>query len=217
MACISENVTESPEWKKVVDKIGLSETVRDYMENSRLRSMEEIMDSKPELFPFYKKRATISGETIAQTAEEKEQVVEVYQGYSGVLDNREFNYFTLDEQEAKDYGEMVRKVSLDTGGFLKAFDNKDLYRDEEKNFKEFTGKTFDILDNSIQGLETQNEFFRFLKAKGYGGIDLTGWSDSQYIVSFYTVESSKSDIVETISLDELYKNDPEITTDDFRC
>jgi hypothetical protein len=50
MACISENITESPEFKKLVDKIGLSETVRDYLENNKIRPLEEIKISKPELF-----------------------------------------------------------------------------------------------------------------------------------------------------------------------
>lgn len=52
MACISENITESPEFKKLVDKIGLSETVRDYLENNKIRPLEEIKISKPELFKF---------------------------------------------------------------------------------------------------------------------------------------------------------------------
>jgi hypothetical protein len=143
--------------------------------------------------------------------------MDTYQGYNGVADNREFNYFTLDKQEASNYGTTVRKVSLDTTGFLKAFSNRELYRDEEKKFTEYTGKVFDILDNSPEGLETQNEFFRFLKGKGYGGLDLTGWSDSQYVVSFYPVSSDASEIVDDIPLDSEYKNDSEMTTDDFRC
>jgi hypothetical protein len=51
MACISENITDSSEWKKLVKRIGLSETVRDYLENGRVRSLGEIMDSKPMMFP----------------------------------------------------------------------------------------------------------------------------------------------------------------------
>lgn len=146
-----------------------------------------------------------------------QNIMDTYQGYNGVADNREFNYFTLDKQEASNYGTTVRKVSLDTTGFLKAFSNRELYRDEEKKFTEYTGKVFDILDNSPEGLETQNEFFRFLKGKGYGGLDLTGWSDSQYVVSFYPVSSDASEIVDDIPLDSEYKNDSEMTTDDFRC
>lgn len=213
MACISTNVTESPEWKKVVDKIGLSEAVRDYLENDRLRSLEEIMETKPDLFT--KKLARETAEVVKM--QDTSNIMDLYQGYNEALDEREFNYFTLDKTEAQGYGTTVRKVSLDTNGFLKAFDNKELYRDEEKSFTEFTGKTFDILDNTPQGKEIQNEFFRFLKAKGYGGIDLTGWSDSQYVVSFYPVKSVTPEVIDIISLDSEFKNDPEITTDDFRC
>lgn len=146
-----------------------------------------------------------------------QNIMDVYQGYNGVLDNREFNFFTLDKQEAGDYGTTVRKVSLDTTGFLKAFSNRELYLDEKKKFTEFTGKVFDILDDTPEGLEIQNEFFRFLKGKGYGGLDLTGWSDSQYVVSFYQVESAEADVIDPVSLDEIYKNEPDVTTDDFRC
>jgi hypothetical protein len=213
MACISENVSESPEFKKLVSKIGLSETVRDYLENDRVRSLEEIMETKPDLF----KTKVVKETAEVVKKQDTSNIMSLYQGYNGVVDDREFNYFTIDKQEAQNYGTTVRNVSLDTNGFLKAFDNTVLYRDEEKSFTEFTGKTFDILDNSPQGLEIQNEFFRFLKAKGYGGIDLTGWSDSQYVVSFYPVKSVTPEVIDIISLDSEFKNDPEITTDDFRC
>ncbi|NBO99561.1 MAG: hypothetical protein EBU90_05470 [Proteobacteria bacterium] len=143
-------------------------------------------------------------------------IMDLYQGYNNTLDDREFNYFTLDKSEAGDYGSSVRKVSLDTSGFLKAFSNRNLYREEEKQFTQTTGKKFDILDNSPVGLETQKEFFRFLKDKGYGGIDLTGWSDSQYVVSFYPVPEK---LEETSSKDDIseYVEGPDLTTDDFRC
>jgi hypothetical protein len=144
-------------------------------------------------------------------------VMELYQGYNGVLDDREFNYFTLDKAEARDYGYNVRTVKLDTTGFLKSFSNRDLYNDERDEFRKLTGKWPDILDNRPEGLEIQQQFFRFLKAKGYGGLDLTGYSDSQYVISFYPVQTSEVDEVKPVSLDELFKNDPEITTDDFRC
>ena len=143
--------------------------------------------------------------------------MELYQGYNGVLDDREFNYFTLDKAEARDYGYNVRTVKLDTTGFLKSFSNRDLYNDERDEFRKLTGKWPDILDNRPEGLEIQQQFFRFLKAKGYGGLDLTGYSDSQYVISFYPVQTSEVDEVKPVSLDELFKNDPEITTDDFRC
>jgi hypothetical protein len=166
-------------------------------------------------FTFSRDKFATSEDNIPFT--EEDDTLTVYQGYTGSLDNREFNYFTLDEKEAQDYGSVVRKVSLDTAGFLKAFSNRDLYRDETKKFTENTGKTFDILDNSPEGLEIQKEFFRFLKAKGYGGLDLTGWSDTQYVVSFYPVRSDTAETVNMVSLDSEFKNDPEITTDDFRC
>ena len=141
--------------------------------------------------------------------------VNVYQGYTGALDNREFNYFTLDESEAKDYGTTVRKVTLSTEGFLKAFSNRALYRQEEKLFTQETGKIFDMLDNSPSGLDTQTQFFRFLKGKGYGGLDMTGWSDSQYIVSFYPVSEEPQEVrSKDVSK---YVQGPDLTTDDFRC
>jgi hypothetical protein len=176
----------------------------------------EYFDENDVLAPDFNDRLTYFQLEQSRTGD-LPMVLDLYQGYNGTVDNREFNYFTLDKKEAEDYGSAVRKVSLDTTGFLKAFSNRDLYRDEEKKFTENTGKRFDILDNSPEGLETQNEFFRFLKAKGYGGLDLTGWSDSQYVVSFYPVESDTAETVDIVSLDSEFKNDPEITTDDFRC
>ena len=201
-------------WKEIMIAKIVMGRVKDFTD---YKAFVPYIKSK-DTFNFYYPEFVYSARPDEQvTLSPESYIIDVYQGYNGVLDNREFNYFTLDEKEAQNYGTTVRKVSLDTTGFLKAFSNYDLYRDEEKKFTEFTGKVFDVLDNSPQGLEIQNEFFRFLKAKGYGGLDLTGWSDSQYVVSFYQVESAEADVIEPVSLDEIYKNDPDLTTDDFRC
>lgn len=110
----------------------------------------------------------------------KTQVKTLYQGYNK-LENREFNYFALSKEEAQDYGKNVRQVSVDTTGFLKRGEG---YNTERTNFKKETGKSFDILDNSPEGLRTQSEFFTYLKNKGYKGLDITGGIDSQYVVTF---------------------------------
>jgi hypothetical protein len=117
-------------------------------------------------------------------------VKEVYQGYS-TLENREFNYFTSNQAEAKDYGENVRQVKLDTTGFLKSTDAE--YRTLVDEFNK-SGKTFDILDNSKEGLAIQNDFFRFLKSKGYKGIDMLSGTDSKYAVSFESTETKSSKV-----------------------
>jgi hypothetical protein len=53
----------------------------------------------------------------------------------------------------------------------------------EKKFT--TAVKFDILDNSPEGLATQNAFFKFAKSKGYDAIDFSikGSKENQYLVS----------------------------------
>jgi hypothetical protein len=48
-SCINVNIN-SPEWKAIVNKIGQFEAVRDYLEHDRIRSVEEVMNSKPDKF-----------------------------------------------------------------------------------------------------------------------------------------------------------------------
>jgi hypothetical protein len=113
-------------------------------------------------------------------------VRQVYQGYN-TLEDREFNYFTADAKEAADYGKNVRNLSLDTADFLKASDPK--YRTLVTEFNK-TGKTFDILNNTKEGLAIQADFFRFLKNKGYKGLDMLDGVDSKYAISFSKPESN---------------------------
>jgi len=120
-------------------------------------------------------------DTIQETEETNDDIKTVYQGYN-TLDNRDVNYFTVDKAEAKDYGKNVRQVSVDTKGFLQG-DAKE-YRALRSEFTKQTGTDFNILDNSPEGLAIQNDFFNFLKDRGYRGLDYTMFSDSQYLVAF---------------------------------
>lgn len=119
-------------------------------------------------------------------------VKKVYQGYD-TLDGRKVNYYTINKDEASDYGKNVREVFIDISGMLDVKSNKLDYDGFRVAFNSLTGKTFDILDNSTEGLKTQNEFFNFLKRKGYTGLDFTGSSDNQYIVAFKNLEVQKDD------------------------
>lgn len=123
-------------------------------------------------------------ESLEEEEEENENVRTVYQGYKGKVEMRKYNYFSLSEEEAKDYGEKTREVKIDTTGFLDAFNNEKEYRNLTTQFKDKTGDEYDHLNNSIEGLEIQKEFFKFLEEKGYRGLDYTGYSDSQYIITF---------------------------------
>jgi hypothetical protein len=118
---------------------------------------------------------------IQETEETNDDIKAVYQGYD-TLDNREINYFTVDKAEAKNYGKNVRQVNVDTKGFLEG-DSKE-YRPLRSEFAKQTGTDFNILDNSPEGLAIQNNFFNFLKDRGYKGLDYTMFSDSQYLVAF---------------------------------
>lgn len=127
--------------------------------------------------------------SVLPTTQSSTSVKRVYQGYDK-LDNREFNYFTQEESEAKDYGANVREVELNTTGFLK-IDNKDEYYNKVNEFSKISGIRFDILNNSKIGLENQAAFFKFLKAKGYKGLDMLGGVDSKYAVSFTNQASTQ--------------------------
>jgi len=130
--------------------------------------------------------------------------VEVYQGYN-TLENREFNYYTLNEEEAKNYGKNVRKVNLNTKDFLK-------YTDPAYNtlLSEFnkSGKTFDILDNSKEGLSVQESFFRFLKSKGYKGLSLLGRIDNNYVITFSEPSVNEFDLADKLTpIEQKFKDD----------
>jgi hypothetical protein len=110
---------------------------------------------------------------------------QVYQGYNK-LDNRKINYFTVDKNEASNYGSNVRNVILNTSNLLKGYSND--YNNLLNEYYKITNSGFDLLDNSKKGIENQNKFFEFIKEKGYKGLDFTMFSDSKYIVSFENIE-----------------------------
>lgn len=119
-----------------------------------------------------------------EPVEEGYQAV-VFQGYKGPLEEREFNYYAQNEREARDYGPNVRKVTVDTTGSLNTVKDKETYYKLRLEFRDKTGKNFEILDNSEEGLKTQAEFFRFLRdEKGYTGLNMLEQSDSVYFISF---------------------------------
>jgi hypothetical protein len=109
----------------------------------------------------------------------------VFQGFNK-LDERKINYYTVSEQEAKDYGKNVRSVIIDTNKLLKR-NSDEFYSLVNEDYKN-TNVIFDILDNSEEGLKKQEQFFNFLISRGYKGIDFTMYSDSQYIVTFDNAE-----------------------------
>jgi hypothetical protein len=117
---------------------------------------------------------------IEETPESKTKTV--YQGAKGPFDERSVNYFALDLEEAKNYGSNVRKVDVDTSNYLD--DSSAKAKELKKEFTKQYGFTPDILDNSEEGLRGQAQYFEFLKEKGYKGLDLTNYSDSQYLISF---------------------------------
>lgn len=102
--------------------------------------------------------------TIAPKADAESKQV-WYQGYSGRLDSREFNYFASSEQEAKDYGSNVRAVTIQATNTLDYYNSKML-----SQYQKDTNKRFDLLDNSPEGLQEQSDFFQYVKNKGYDSI-----------------------------------------------
>lgn len=112
------------------------------------------------------------------------QSVVAFQGMSASEDDRSINYYTLDPIEARSYGENVRVVHLNTDDYLNVRTHRREYNDMLKGFREQSGKNFDLLDNSAEGLATQQEFFNFLKEHNYKGLNYTGYEDSRYLVGF---------------------------------
>jgi len=147
---------------------------------------------------------------LATLEQPKEEIVEVYQGRKEEkLENREFEYFALTEEEAKQYGENIRTEQVDLNGFLfKILESKEEFGQINPEytrlfteFQESTGKVFDILNNSKEGLGIQAEFFNFLKNKGYKGFSTysSGFIknkisknpkeyDDKYIITFNKIE-----------------------------
>ena len=119
----------------------------------------------------------------------------VYQGYDDTLDSRGVNYFAVDELEAATYGENVREVTIDTTNLIDA-DSKE-YQDIKSKDYHNTGKWFNMLDNSPEGLVKQNQFFKLLKEKGHKGINNTMWIDSRYIVTFEDLSIVKAEKEDT--------------------
>jgi hypothetical protein len=115
----------------------------------------------------------------------------VFQGTKGRVDNRLFNYYTTDQKEALNYGQYVRSYEINTAYFLQGFSPE--YTNEMLQFKKLTGKWFDLLDNSPEGLKTQEEFFRYLMSRGFRGIDFTNYSSSNYVVEFKPAELANED------------------------
>lgn len=113
----------------------------------------------------------------------QENIKKVYQGYNE-LDNRKINYYTESEEEAKTYGNNIRKVNINTDNFFKRKNNEEEYVKLFNEFRDKTKQTFDILDNTKEGLKVQETFFNFLEEKGYEGFDNTGFEDNRYIISF---------------------------------
>jgi len=125
----------------------------------------------------------------------------VYQGFKGERDTREFNYYAVNRAEAADYGENIEELNVDTTGFLKKYyiDDKGNRADWTAEFNqlnrewmEMGNESFDILDNSPEGIKNQTKFFEFLKSKGYRGYDQSAGdttADSNYLVTFDKVGS----------------------------
>lgn len=110
-------------------------------------------------------------------------IVTVYQGYDGPFaDNRSINYFAGNEKEAGDYGSAIRSVRVDTAGFVNGFSAEEY--DLRAQFSRQYKKTFDLFDNSPEGLATQELYFYYLKSKGYKGWNSLNREDAAYVITF---------------------------------
>lgn len=156
----------SKEWLANVEAVGEFQTWRDYYEYGDVRETNLIEEKLETVIPVITK-------------------VQVYQGSNTNTDTRDFNYFTENKDEAKDYGNNVREFKIDTTGFLFAGNDNyyNLIREEKALNKE--KDSFSIEDNSKEGLHRQKQFFDFLQTKGYKGLGPSpNTIDSRYYVTF---------------------------------
>lgn len=125
---------------------------------------------------------------------------QLYQGREGSKDNRTYNYFTTNKEEASSYGE-VHEELIQLENVLEKAHNTEQglkwtreYEELHDAFRKKEGYGFDILDNSPEGLTKQNKFFAFLKAKGFDGLSLISehgklrgddqQTEDRYVISF---------------------------------
>lgn len=184
-------------------------------------SVSSLLQGKSEV----KKKEEIIVPPVNEKVETTSTSIKVFQGRKTKdLDSREFNYYSLTESEAKDYGEHIDTKDIDISNFLirhKTKDEKE-YWDLIHEFRDKTGKTFDILNNDKEGLEIQKDFFSFLRDKGYNGfstytaeeitkiLENPSEYDNKYIVTFFSKKESSKDIGG--SLDNIYQNKREKST-----
>ena len=137
-------------------------------------------------------------EEIISEEEKGNNIFTMYQGYKDKLDNRKYNYWTLNRNEAEDYThdrkdksskrnpKNVREQKVDTANFLIKYSPE--FTAIQNEWVAKGNKYFDILDNDKEGLQNQTAFFDFLVEKGYKGYsELIGTDKQQenaYAVTF---------------------------------
>lgn len=126
-----------------------------------------------------------------------EEIVTGYQGRKQDKDNRKYNYYTTKKSEAYNYGPILESQTVNLQGYLRKYIKTEKgqieyskeYTNLSNEFKNKTGKIFDILNNSKEGIEIQNSFFEFLENKGYKGYtelikDMPEQDENTYFVTF---------------------------------
>ena len=139
-------------------------------------------------------------------------IVTVYQGRKeSSMDNRDYNFYTSNKNEALDYGSNLDEKTLDVSKFLQKYELIDgqprlsseylsLYNRYEKENR----RPFDILNSgSAENMMYMNKFFDMVKAAGYSGYSelINGFdkSDNNYIVTFKNdIKENSSPVVQKI-------------------
>lgn len=191
---VNATVAQKEVWKAKFSTPQVFKTMQDA--NAYIESVKTYLD--PESIGV-KTRMDGNVEVRVAKPEGTKVLYRVYQGRKTTSsDGRPYNYYTASSREAKGYGSVVEERVVDTDKFLVklGFEGQSWTPEYEKAMKEFKslyGETFDILDNSPEGMRTQEAFFKFLEGKGYKGLDLItnnpsafveGQEENAYIVTF---------------------------------
>lgn len=130
-----------------------------------------------------------------------------FQGQSGITEERDFEYYTVYANEAADYGNLKR-MRISTKDYINAVDDATFLNRLEQEFYTLNKKRFDLLNNTVEGKQIQQQFFTYVRDNYHvKGIDYTGFGDTRYLVKFRNTTSTREYDAEPVQAPNLYKDE----------
>jgi uncharacterized phage-like protein YoqJ len=121
------------------------------------------------------------------------EFVTVHQGRKGKEDGRQYQYWAVDKNEAKDYGSFVDTAIVSLSTMISTKENPARWDEMKTQYSKVSGYWFDLCDGDT---ESHNKFFAWLENQGLTGINFLGGEDNKYVVTFGTkvIMSRKSNV-----------------------